>query len=78
MLVVRVPVLSEHIIEVQPSVSTDSSLRTIAFFLAILLVPEQQVKSSTQAYVPNAKHVVMTAGSPSGIAATARATAILK
>jgi hypothetical protein len=38
---------------------------TIAFRLAIFLVP-------------NARHVVMTAGSPSGIAATARATAILK
>lgn len=28
--------------------------------------------------VPNAKHVVITAGKPSGIAATASATAILK
>ena len=39
--------------------------RTIAFFLAILRVP-------------SARHVVMTAGRPSGIAATASATAILK
>ena len=37
----------------------------IAFSLAILLVPK-------------ARHVVMTAGKPSGIAATANATAILK
>ena len=28
--------------------------------------------------LPNAKHVVITAGKPSGIAATASATAILK
>ena len=28
--------------------------------------------------LPSAKHVVITAGSPSGMAATARATAILK
>ena len=63
--VVNVPVLSEHMTEVQPRVSTDGRLRTIAFFLAIRLVP-------------SARHVVMTAGRPSGIAATARATAILK
>mmetsp|Transcript_7213 Transcript_7213/g.18451 ORF Transcript_7213/g.18451 Transcript_7213/m.18451 type:complete len:213 (-) Transcript_7213:1092-1730(-) len=62
---VSVPVLSEQITEVQPSVSTDGSLRTMAFCLAIFRVPR-------------ARHVVMTAGSPSGIAATARATAILK
>lgn len=37
----------------------------MAFFLAIFRVP-------------NAKHVVMTAGKPSGMAATASATAILK
>ena len=29
-------------------------------------------------HAPNAKHVVITAGKPSGIAATASATAILK
>ena len=62
---VRVPVLSEQITEVQPRVSTDGKLRTIAFFLAIRLVP-------------SARQVVMTAGSPSGMAATANATAILK
>lgn len=51
--------------EVQPKVSTDGSERTMAFFLAIRRVPK-------------AKQVVMTAGKPSGIAATASATAILK
>lgn len=50
-LVVSVPVLSEQITEVQPSVSTDGRLRTMAFFLAILLVP-------------SARQVVMTAGRP--------------
>ena len=64
-LVVSVPVLSEQITEVQPSVSTDGSERTMAFFLAIRRVPR-------------ARHVVITAGKPSGIAATAKATAILK
>ena len=62
---VRVPVLSEHITDVQPRVSTDGRDLTMAFLAAIRLVP-------------NAKHVVITAGKPSGIAATARATAILK
>lgn len=64
-LVVNVPVLSEQITEVQPKVSTDGSDLTMAFFFAILLVPK-------------AKQVVITAGKPSGMAATARATAILK
>lgn len=64
-LVVSVPVLSEQITEVQPSVSTEGRLRTMAFLRAILRVPR-------------ARQVVMTAVSPSGIAATARATAILK
>lgn len=50
-LVVSVPVLSEQITEVQPSVSTDGKLRTMAFFRAILLVPR-------------ARQVVMTAGRP--------------
>lgn len=57
--------MSEQITEVQPKVSTEGRLLTIAFFLAILRVPR-------------AKQVVITAGRPSGIAATARATAILK
>lgn len=50
-LVVSVPVLSEQITDVQPSVSTDGRLRTMAFFLAILLVPR-------------ARQVVITAGRP--------------
>jgi len=62
---VKVPVLSEQIVEVQPRVSTEGSLRTIQLFWAILRVPR-------------ARQVVITAGRPSGIAATARATAILK
>mmetsp|Transcript_27319 Transcript_27319/g.76282 ORF Transcript_27319/g.76282 Transcript_27319/m.76282 type:complete len:268 (-) Transcript_27319:936-1739(-) len=64
-LVVRVPVLSLQMTEVQPSVSTDGSLRTMAFFFAILRVPR-------------ARQAVTTAGRPSGMAATAKATAILK
>ena len=59
------PVLSLQMTVVQPSVSTDASLRTMAFFFAILRVP-------------SARQVVMTAGRPSGMAATASATAILK
>lgn len=62
---VRVPVLSEQITEVQPKVSTEFNFLTIAFCFDILLDPR-------------AKHVVITAGRPSGMAATARATAILK
>jgi hypothetical protein len=50
---------------VHPNVSTLINLLTIALCLAILLVP-------------NARQVVITAGRPSGIAATANATAILK
>lgn len=64
-LVVSVPVLSEHIIVVQPKVSTDSNFLIIALCLAILLDP-------------SARQVVITAGSPSGIAATASETATLK
>ncbi len=56
-----VPVLSEQITDVQPRVSTDGSERTMAFFFAIRREP-------------SARHVVITAGRPSGIAATARAT----
>jgi hypothetical protein len=61
--VVRVPVLSLQMTVVHPSVSTEGSVRTIAFSFAIL-------------FVPSAKQVVTTAGSPSGMAATAKATAI--
>lgn len=56
-LVVIVPVLSVQMTVVHPRVSTDVSDRTIAFLAAIFLVP-------------NARHVVTTAGRPSGIAAT--------
>mgnify|MGYP004054141973 CR=1 FL=1 len=63
--VVNVPVLSEQMTEVHPKVSTEGSFLTMAFCFAIFLVP-------------SAKHVVITAGKPSGIAATANATAILK
>lgn len=62
---VSVPVLSEQMTEVQPRVSTDGRDLTMAFFLAIRRVPK-------------AKQVVITAGKPSGMAATAKATAILK
>lgn len=48
---VSVPVLSEQMTDVQPRVSTEGRLRTMAFFLAILLVP-------------SARQVVMTAGRP--------------
>lgn len=52
-LVVRVPVLSEQITEVQPRVSTEGRLLTMAFFLAMRRVPR-------------ARQVVMTAGRPDG------------
>ncbi len=39
MLVVRVPVLSLQMTVVHPSVSTEGSVRTIAFSFAILFVP---------------------------------------
>jgi len=44
---------------VHPSVSTDGNERTMAFFFAIRRVPK-------------ARQVVITAGKPSGIAATAK------
>ncbi len=56
------PVLSVHITETPPSVSTELSLLTIALFLAIL-------------WTPRASEIVTIAGRPSGIAATASATA---
>ena len=63
--VVSVPVLSEQMTVVQPSVSTEGSFRMMALRFTIFLVP-------------SAKQRVMTAGNPSGIAATPRATAILR
>jgi len=55
--VVRVPVLSEQMTLVLPRVSTLGRFRTMAFFWAIFLVPR-------------ARHAVMTAANPSGMAAT--------
>lgn len=49
--VVSVPVLSEQMTDVQPRVSTEGKLRTMAFFLAMRRVPK-------------ARQVVMTAGRP--------------
>ncbi len=50
---------------VVPRVSTASSLRIMAFFLLILVMPK-------------AKTMVTTAGRPSGIAATAKEIAVMK
>ena len=62
---VNVPVLSEAIISVEPSVSTAGNLRTMAFFL-------------DKTCVPSARTIVTMAGKPYGIAATARATDVIK
>ena len=61
---VRVPVLSEQITWVLPSVSTAGIWRTMAFFWAIR-------------FTPMARTMVTTAVSPSGIAATPRLMAII-
>ena len=53
------PVLSEQMTEVQPRVSTEGKLLTMAFFLAIRRVP-------------SARHVVMTAGRPEGLRGSGR------
>ncbi|KKC30302.1 hypothetical protein CDSM653_00781 [Caldanaerobacter subterraneus subsp. pacificus DSM 12653] len=58
---VKVPVLSVQITFVQPRVSTAGSFLIKAFLLSILCTPI-------------AREIVTTAGSPSGIAATARLT----
>ena len=58
------PVLSEHIIVVHPRVSTAGSLLMIPFCLAISRTPLANI-------------IVTMAGSPSGIAATARLTAVI-
>ena len=62
---VKVPVLSEHITEHPPSVSTDLSLRITTPFLLIFCTPIAII-------------IVTTAGKPSGIAATAIATEVIK
>ena len=61
---VRVPVLSEQITDALPKVSTAGSFFTMAFFLTIL-------------WTPIARTIVDTAASPSGIAATAKETAVI-
>jgi hypothetical protein len=60
---VSVPVLSELMADVEPSVSTERSRLTIAPALA-------------RVEVPAASTVVTTAGRPVGIAETAKATAV--
>mmetsp|Transcript_3790 Transcript_3790/g.11235 ORF Transcript_3790/g.11235 Transcript_3790/m.11235 type:complete len:456 (-) Transcript_3790:1056-2423(-) len=62
--VVSVPVLSEQMTDVQPSVSTEGSRRTTT-------------RRAAMRRVPSDRQSVMTAGSPSGIAATPSATAPL-
>ena len=59
---VRVPVLSEQITVTEPSVSTAGSRRTMALRAAMRCTPMARV-------------MVMMAGRPSGMAATARPTA---
>jgi len=58
---VIVPVLSEHITEAQPNVSTAGNFLTIALFFIIRCTPSD-------------KATVTIAGNPSGIAATASDT----
>ena len=62
---VSVPVLSVHIIFVQPNVSTAGSFFTIVCFFTILLTPIVNI-------------TVTIVDSPSGIDATAKATAVMK
>ena len=64
MFCVNVPVLSEHIIVALPNVSTAGIFLTIAFLL-------------TSFFTPIACTIVATAGSPSGIAATASDIAVI-
>jgi hypothetical protein len=61
----KIPVLSEQITVVHPRVSTEGNFLTMALSLDIFDDPKE-------------RQVVITAGNPSGIAATAKATAILK
>ncbi len=60
-----VPVLSVAIVVIEPKLSTAGNFLTIAFRLAILCVPKANAN-------------VITIASPSGIAATAKLTAIIK
>ncbi len=62
--IVNVPVLSEQITVAAPNVSTAGSLRIIALRLLIF-------------WTPRAKTIVTIAGRPSGIAATAKLTAVI-
>ena len=62
---VSVPVLSELMAEVEPSVSTAGSVFMMACFFAMATEPIERI-------------VVTTAGSASGIEPTARATPIAK
>ena len=62
---VKVPVLSEQMTEALPNVSTAGSLRIIAFFLAMRCTPMERT-------------MVTIAGNPSGIAETAKDTAVMK
>ena len=61
---VMVPVLSEQITDDEPRVSIEGRWRTIALLLTIFCTPRASVSATT-------------AGSPSGIAATARLIAVL-
>ena len=61
---VNVPVLSEQITVALPKVSTAGNFLTIAFFFTILCTPI-------------ARTMVDTATSPSGMAATAKLTAVI-
>ena len=62
---VSVPVLSEHMTEALPKVSTAGRLRMMAFFL-------------TRRCTPMDRTMVTMAGRPSGIAETASETAVMK
>ena len=64
MFCVKVPVLSEQITVALPNVSTAGNFFTIAFFFTILCTPI-------------ASTMVETAANPSGIAATAKLTAVI-
>ena len=59
LFIVKVPVLSEQITEVEPNVSTDGSFLINAFFLVISLTPIDKI-------------IVTIAVNPSGIAIAAK------